>query len=291
MTGSAEAVPSTDPEQLRWLRVARVAAFCSLLFVLFTLIVVAFLEAQENGTENLSLTLWSVPLWLPYLWMYLQMKSKSTKRRKKGLALAVVYGAWALLLAGTGALGSTGAALQSGFALFAVFQLALVVFARRTYKAMEEEPGDWRILATRLVITSACFATLCLAAIFIPNSYRARISSNEARAIAAMRDIRTAQSNYAERNPQKGFASELSELGPSGANLIDQDLAQGSKTGYSFRLITGPSDASGRTQYILLARPIAYKQTGQRSFFTDASGTIRFTAEDRTPTAQDPPLD
>ena len=112
MTGSAVAVPSRDPEQLRWLRIARFAAFCSLLFFLVVVIVVAFLDARKNGTQNLPLTLWTVPLWLPYLWMYLQMESRSTKRRKKGLALAVVYGAWALLIAAPCALESTGAALQ-----------------------------------------------------------------------------------------------------------------------------------------------------------------------------------
>lgn len=280
-----------DPEQLRWLRMARLAAFCSLLLFLVAVIVVAFLDARENGAENLPLTLWTVPLWLPYLWMYLQMKSRSTKRRKKGLALAVGYGAWALLIAAPTALESTGAALQGGFALFAAFQLSLVAFARRTYKAMEKEPGDKRILVSRFVITSACFSILCLAAIYLPNSYRARTSANEASAISAMRIIHTAQSSYAENNPQKGFAAELSELGPAGANLIDQDLAKGSRFGYSFCLIVGPPNASVRAQYILLARPVTFGKFGKRSFFTDASGTIRFTAEDRAPRAQDPPLD
>lgn len=117
------------------------------------------------------------------------------------------------------------------------------------------------------------------------------MSANESSAISAMRTIRTAQSSYAEKSSQKGFAAELSELGPGGANLIGQDLAKGSRFGYSFRLIVGPPDASGRGQYILLARPITFGQSGKRSFFTDDSGTIRFTAEDRDPTAQDLPLD
>lgn len=280
-----------DPELTRWLRLARFAASCSLLLFLVAVIVGAFLEARENGAENLLLTLWTFPLWLPYLWMYLQMKSGSAKRRKKGLALAVCYGAWALLITAPCALGSTGAVLQGGVALFAAFQLSLVVFARRVYKAMEEEPGDNRIFVTRLLITSACFGILLLAAIAIPGSYRARIAANESSAIGAVRTIYTAQSSYAEKSPQKSFASKLSELGPAGAKLIDQDLANGTRHGYSFRLIVGPPDASGRGQYVVLARPVDFGTSGKRSFFTDASGTIRFTAEDRDPTAQDPPLD
>ncbi len=90
----------------------------------------------------------------------------------------------------------------------------------------------------------------------------------------------------------KGFAAGLSELGPAGANLIDQDLARGSEFGYGFRLIPAPPDGSGRVgQYILLARPLTFGQTGRRSFYADASGVIRSTAEDRAPTARDPPLE
>lgn len=124
-----------DPELTRWLRLARFAALCSLLLFLVAVIVGAFLEARENGAENLLLTLWTVPLWLPYLWMYLQMRS--AKRRKKGLALAVCYGAWALLITAPCALGSTGAALQGG----APF---LLPFSFPWSYSQEERTKRWR---------------------------------------------------------------------------------------------------------------------------------------------------
>ena len=293
MTDSTVTAPKEDLDQLHWLGMARLAALGSLFFFLVAVIVMAFLDARENGIENLRLTVWTIPLWLPYLWMYLQTKSKSTRRRKKGLALAIAYGAAALLITAPSALESTGLALQGGFALFAALQLCLVVCARKTYQAMEKEPGDARILISRVAITSACFGVLCLAAVYIPNSYKARISADESAAISAMRTIYTAQSIYAERNPQKGFAAALSELGPApGANLIERDIANGRRFGYLFQLIAGPQDASGRVaQYTVLARPVTFRQTGNRSFFADASGTIRSTAEDRAPTNQDPPLE
>lgn len=292
MTDTQAAVTTETSEHQRWLRIARFASFSSLAFVLIVLIAMAFLEARENGTENLPLVLWTVPLWLPYLWMLLQMKSKSAKRRKKGLALAIACGAWALLLAVLLALVSSGLVLLVGFAVFALFQLSLIVSASKTYRGMEKSPGDVRIWVSRVTVASVCVGILFLAAISIPNCYRSKVAANESSSLAATRTICTAQSTYAERYPQKGFAAGLSELGPPGANLIDQDLARGSKFGYRFSLIAAPPDETGRVgQYILLARPLTYGQSGKRSFYADASGVIRSTAEDRAPTVRDPPLD
>ena len=46
----------------------------------------------------------------------------------------------------------------------------------------------------------------------------------------------------------------------------------------------------GVKSYTLTARPLVYYRTGTRSFFTDETGVIRMTAEDRAATADDPPL-
>ena len=69
-------------------------------------------------------------------------------------------------------------------------------------------------------------------------------------------------------------------------------VASGARSGYTFHMMAARPDASGRiVQYTVVARPLTFGQTGTRSFFADASGVIRSTAEDRTPTAQDPALD
>jgi len=84
----------------------------------------------------------------------------------------------------------------------------------------------------------------------------------------------------------------LAELGPkSGEELIDPVLATGRRNGYVYLLTAAPPDPSRHvTQYFVTARPQKYGKFGIRCFFIDESGVIRFTAEDRAPTAQDPAL-
>jgi hypothetical protein len=293
MTDSAAVAPTEVPDELRWLRAARAAAFCSLSLFLIAVMVTAFLEARENGAKNLVFALFTSSFWLPYLWMLWQMKARSGKRRKKGLALAIAYGAWALMIAAPSALASSGLALQGSLAIFALLQLSLILSGMKTYHAMEKEPGDTRILVNRILGVSTCLGILCLAAIHIPCMVRSGVAADEASSVNGIRTICTAQTSYAKKNPRKGFASALSELGPPpGADLIDQQLASGTRSGYSFHMIAARPDASGRiAQYAVVARPLSFGQTGRRSFFADASGVIRSTAEDRAPTAQDPPLD
>jgi type IV pilus assembly protein PilA len=123
---------------------------------------------------------------------------------------------------------------------------------------------------------------LIIAAIAIPNLLRARISANEASAVASMRTMNTASITY---NSSYGtYATALSNLGPSNgatptstdADLLDQVLAPGggvnvsSKSGYTF---TYAPAAGG---YTINGDPTSVNQTGVRHFFTDQSGVVRF---------------
>ena len=60
------------------------------------------------------------------------------------------------------------------------------------------------------------------------------------------------------------------------------------ESGYKFE--ADVSSAAFPQQYTVLARPVQYGATGTRSFYSDESGVIRFTDEDREPTAEDRPL-
>ena len=72
---------------------------------------------------------------------------------------------------------------------------------------------------------------------------------------------------------------------------IDEVLAKGRKYRYVFLLTTAPPDPSGHIiHFTVTARPQKYGKYGTRSFFADESGVIRFTAEDRAPTVEDPAL-
>ena len=140
---------------------------------------------------------------------------------------------------------------------------------------------------------------LIIAAIAIPNLLRSRIAANEASAVGSMRTINTAEVTYSSSYPDCGFTT-LANLGGSGgastgAGLIDSVLANNVKSGYSFGAV--PSGGSGTcgagagtpnsTYYVTGAPQSA--QTGQRYFFSDQSGVIRYNISTAA-TSTDAPL-
>ncbi|HEV2021681.1 MAG TPA: pili assembly chaperone [Terriglobales bacterium] len=139
---------------------------------------------------------------------------------------------------------------------------------------------------------------LIIAAIAIPNLLRARISANESSAVGSIRTINTSQVTYSTNYPNVGFANTLAALGgatpctatAATACLIDQVLAgkPNQKSGYAFAL-AGFSGSVPEVTYTISGDPIARGQTGQRSFFSDGSGVIRFNTA-AVATIADPPL-
>jgi type IV pilus assembly protein PilA len=98
---------------------------------------------------------------------------------------------------------------------------------------------------------------------------------DEAAAVKAIQTIQTMQVQY---NSQYGrFATSLTELGPpakgaanaSSADLIDSALAAGEKGGYKFTM------AGNQSGYAISAVPIAYDNTGGRTFYSDQTMAIR----------------
>ncbi len=128
---------------------------------------------------------------------------------------------------------------------------------------------------------------LIIAAIAIPNLLRARMAANESAAVGAVRTINTSMITYNSTYPTVGFASALSNLGPSAANpcagtsatacLIDAVLAAGTKSGYTFA--AGGAASAGSTtnnKYYAQATPITVNQTGNRSFCSFEDAVVRF---------------
>ena len=118
---------------------------------------------------------------------------------------------------------------------------------------------------------------LIIAAIAIPNLLRSRIAANEASAVGSIRTINTAEVTYASTYPDVGFAA-LASLGGSGgssggAGLLDAVLASGIKSGYSFNVSIGTG--APVTIYNVTGVPLS-SQTGQRGFYSDQSGVIRY---------------
>jgi type IV pilus assembly protein PilA len=146
---------------------------------------------------------------------------------------------------------------------------------------------------------------LIIAAIAIPNLNKQRMVANEASAIGSLRTLITqAQTYFATYG--NGFPPSLGALGPApagaqagcnNADLIDSALASGRRTGYTFTYagadpIATPSPSCanpGFNSFTINAEPDVRGKTGQRSFYTDQSGTIRFNAT-QPATATDPPI-
>jgi len=127
---------------------------------------------------------------------------------------------------------------------------------------------------------------LIIAAIAIPNLMRSKIQANETAAVGALKALTESALLYS--NTYNGFPHNLSDLGPTtggtaptstSADLIDAVLSAGIKSGYRFTYAAGAADPAGNVlSYTITASPVQVGSTGQRSFFTDQSGTIRATS-------------
>jgi len=147
---------------------------------------------------------------------------------------------------------------------------------------------------------------LIIAAIAIPNLLRAKISANEASAVGSMRTLNTAAVNYYTSWGVQYPASMAVMGGPTNvaatcalAELVDPILAGATappgKSGYIFTY-TGTTatpavgGCTGFLIYTISTVPANIGQTGQRGFFTDQSGVIRFTTDGTAPALASPSL-
>ena len=130
-----------------------------------------------------------------------------------------------------------------------------------------------------LLIVVAVIAII--GAVTIPNLIKARASANESSAISSVRAIVSAQSTFIATTGNGSYAANLGALATAG--LIDQALGSGVKDGYNFT-----STGSGTT-FTVSASPITHDVSGNRGFFSDETGVIRFD-NSGTATASSTPL-
>ena len=107
-----------------------------------------------------------------------------------------------------------------------------------------------------------------ISAIALPGLIGARIAGNEASALSALRTCCTVQEQYRSRFGV--YATNLGTLGING--YVDSVLAAGSKSGYLFAI----SGVVANTAWTLNADPVDPGRTGDRYFFVDQSGVLRF---------------
>jgi type IV pilus assembly protein PilA len=130
---------------------------------------------------------------------------------------------------------------------------------------------------------------LIIAAIAIPNLLRSKMAANESSAVGSLRTFNTAEVTYATAYPNIQYSADLASLGgPSpcvtattgAACLIDNVLATAitaplAKSGYYFQYKPVALGALF-TGYTIEADPANAGTTGQRGFFTDQTGVIRY---------------
>ena len=123
---------------------------------------------------------------------------------------------------------------------------------------------------------------LIIAAIAIPNLMRARMAANDSSAAGAEHTIVVGEVGYYGAYPGTGYAV-LSNLGGTGTPcvpatnngcLIDNTLAGGTKSGYTFVATPGGALATGWNFYTT-AGPVS-SVTGTKSFCAADDGVLRY---------------
>jgi hypothetical protein len=171
------------------------------------------------------------------------------------------------------------------------------------------DEGRWgcgRILGTCLL-----GAVLCVVAALAFVAWLKRPTNvNEVRAISDLRIVISAQRAWQSANGGYYEGSLSCLASPSGCipgypphapAFLDTALAsQQPKDGYARAFVAGRppkridrrvSSASSVETWTCTAWPVARGRTGYRSFFTDETGVIRATSENRAATSSDPPIE
>ncbi len=131
-----------------------------------------------------------------------------------------------------------------------------------------------------LMIVVAIIAIL--AAVAIPNLLRARISANEVNAIASLRTLAEAQSNFRDNSGLNTYGT-LAQLSGATPPYIDPTLAAGQLRGYSLALVGAPTTDI----WAAVAVPNLSGNSGVRGFYVDEQGLIHYTIDGSAPDATD----
>jgi type IV pilus assembly protein PilA len=135
---------------------------------------------------------------------------------------------------------------------------------------------------------------LIIAAFAIPRFTGATIPAHEASAIASIKAINESEMIFASSHPDIGFSPDLATLGAStqsgGSATIDNNLASGKKSGYTFTYTPGEKVNGAIRSYTITALPDQVGTTGTRRFYSDETGDVHYNgsgpADTTSPTLQ-----
>lgn len=151
-----------------------------------------------------------------------------------------------------------------------------------------EEPAKKRSLTSLLLIWGALASSIALSLwtfvhYVLPGPKGSAALRAENQAVESLLELRSALNAYA--GTQRGaYPASLEVLGDRARASAQKALSEG----YQLQYIPGPVGPDGAAHsYVLLARPGNY---GYRAFYTDETGLLRATRENRAATSQDPPI-
>jgi type IV pilus assembly protein PilA len=121
------------------------------------------------------------------------------------------------------------------------------------------------------------------------------VAANEASAVGSVRTVNTGEVNYAASCPAVGYSASLAELNSGaacagGKGIIDPVLGGGAKAGYTFGYATVAGADGLNDTYTVTGVPATIGTTGQRGFYSDQTGVIRYTLTGAAPTVASPAL-
>jgi type IV pilus assembly protein PilA len=148
-------------------------------------------------------------------------------------------------------------------------------FSRRARAAREAR--GFTLIELLLVVTVLSIIVVMA----IPGIVGARKHANETSAISSLRTLSSAQIQYRTRFGTFGGLPEL-----SGQGFVDTSLGDGEKSGYRFTNVSAPGDVT----WAMFAQPVTPGVSGDRWFFVDESGVIRY-SQGGVPTTSDPAVD
>jgi hypothetical protein len=105
-----------------------------------------------------------------------------------------------------------------------------------------------------------------------------------------LKQLKKCTQEHSSAHPDLGYPASIALLGSSGTNCIDGKLIAQGGCHYKFTYTPGLKGAEGRVEtYVITASPVEYGRSGDSSYFSDETGKVHYTREDRPATANDPP--
>ena len=157
----------------------------------------------------------------------------------------------------------------------------VVTDIRMLFASMISLMVKWGVASISAMITLLVLGALFGAVLITrPTIIKSQIPPHEASALTNIRAINEAEMIYATSHRDLGFTGNLAMLGDTqigGEGIIDNNLARGRKSGYTFTYKPGEKVNGAIRAYTVTAVPDQVGLTGYRTFYSDEAGDIHYT--------------